>query len=36
MKKKLKIEKAVPKKDERNVSYFQLVSIFMKFEHQFM
>jgi hypothetical protein len=36
MKKKVKMEKAVPKKNERNVSYFQLVSTLMKFEHKLM
>jgi hypothetical protein len=36
MKKKVKIGKAVPKKYEGNVSYFQLVSIFLKFEHKLM
>jgi hypothetical protein len=34
MKKKVKIEKTAPKKDEKKVSYFQLVRIFLKSEHQ--
>jgi hypothetical protein len=36
MKKKAKIEKVLPKKDERKISYFQLVSILLQSNHWLM